>query len=309
MIVVRSFATACRIVDTSFSIEPLAITPVTAAWVHQHRVAVGVLRADLVDPDLSGNKYFKLLPNLRAAQDQGYRTLLSFGGAWSNHLHALALAGRRYGFNTIGIVRGEPAGPLTACLQDARNAGMQLHFVSRSEYDRQTDRHWLQQLSGRFGPHYVIPAGGANLAGVYGCQRLLPAVHDYTHVVVACGTGTTLAGLVTSSQVPVTGIQVLKGAGYLQREVAGILASHDLRPTCAWQVLDGWHCGGFARTTPELLDTMYRFEDECGIPLEPVYSAKLVRAVAGLVGDGFFGDGARVLLVHGGGLQGRRSLA
>lgn len=276
---------------------------------HQHKVAVGVLRADLVDPALSGNKYFKLLPNLRAAREQGYRTLLSFGGAWSNHLHALALAGRQFGFHTIGVVRGESAGALNACLQDARDAGMQLHFVSRSEYDRRADPQWLQQLRDRFGACYIIPAGGANLAGVLGCQHMLPAGHDYTHIMAACGTGTTLAGLISSSRVPVTGIQVLKGAGYLQREVAGMLACHGLQPTCAWQVLDDWHCGGFARTTPELLATMYRFEADCGIPLEPVYSAKLVRALVQLVAAGSFADGARVLLVHGGGLQGRRSLA
>lgn len=309
MTVARSFVTVCRIVDTSFSTEKLAITPVTAAWVHQHKVAVGVLRADLVDPALSGNKYFKLLPNLQAARQLGHDTLLSFGGAWSNHLHALALAGQRYGLRTIGVVRGEAVGPLTACLQDAIAAGMQLHFVSRSEYDCKADPHWLQQLIDRFGPHHVIPAGGANLAGVVGCQQLLPANHDYTHVMVACGTGTTLAGLVTSSRVPVTGIQVLKGAGYLQREVAGMLDGHGMQATCPWQVLDDWHCGGFARTTPELLETMYRFEADCSIPLEPVYSAKMLLALVALVGRGYFPAGARVLLVHGGGLQGRRSLA
>ncbi len=293
----------------NFSTEPLAITAVTADWVHQHKVAVGVLRADLVDTELSGNKYFKLLPNLQAAREQGHHTLLSFGGPWSNHLHALAAAGRRFGFRTIGIVRGERDGELTDCLRDASNNGMQLHRVSRDEYRCKTDADWQHSLIGQFGPHYLIPEGGANLAGVLGCQRLLPASHDYTHIMVACGTGTTLAGLATSSRIPVTGIQVLKGDGYLQREVATLLQRYGLQESCNWQVLDDWHAGGYARTTPQLLDCMHRFEADTGVPLEPVYSAKLVQALAALVERDFFPTGARVLAVHGGGLQGRRSLA
>lgn len=317
MTVARSSGTVSKTVDTLFSIEfstgfpaaQLPITPITAAWVHQHKVAVGVLRADLVDPELSGNKYFKLLPNLQAAREQGQQTLLSFGGPWSNHLHALAAAGRRFGFRTIGIVRGEQGGELTACLRDATANGMQLHFVSRDEYRRKTDADWLHSLTDRMGAHYLIPEGGANLAGVLGCQRLLPVSHDYTHVLVACGTGTTLAGLVTSSRVPVIGIQILKGEGYLRREVGLLLQRYGLQTSCDWQVLDNWHNGGYACTTPQLLDCMHRFEGDTGIPLEPVYSAKLMQALKGLIELDFFPAGARVLAVHGGGLQGRRSLA
>jgi len=259
-----------------------------------------VLRADLVDPELSGNKYFKLLPNLLGAREQGHHTLLSFGGPWSNHLHALAAAGRRFGFRTIGMVRGEQGGALTACLQDAANNGMRLQFTSRDDYRRKGDTDWQLQLQTQFGPHFLIPEGGSNLAGVLGCRALLPVVHDFSHLMVACGTGTTLS---------VIGIQVLKGEGYLQQEVAGLLSRHGLQASCRWQVLDDWHGGGYARVTPELLDFMYRFEADTGIPLEPVYSAKLMQALVGLVACDFFPAGARVLVVHGGGLQGRRSLA
>ncbi len=289
-------------------VEIVPVTPVNTEWVHQHKVSVAVLRADLIDPQISGNKYFKLLPNIRLARAQQHHTLLSFGGPWSNHLHALAAAGQRYGLRTIGVVRGEQGGPLTACLQDAADFGMQLHFISRIDYGHKTDPLWQARLVDQFGPHYLIPEGGANRAGIVGCQQLLPKDHDYTHVVLACGTGATMAGVVSSSRVPVTGIQVLKGAGYLQREVAGLLQQHGLQATCDWQVLDDWHGGGYGRFSPQLTAFMQRFETETGIPLDPVYSGKMLQAVVALIAHSHFPAGARLLVIHGGGLQGRRSL-
>jgi 1-aminocyclopropane-1-carboxylate deaminase len=295
-------------VDIEFSTDRIPLTQLTAAWVHQHKVALTVLRADLIDAEISGNKYFKLLPNLQVARAQGHTTLLSFGGPWSNHLHALAAAGRRYGFRTIGLVRGEQSGLLTPCLQDAANWGMELHFVTRQDYRRKTEAAWLQTLVERFGPHYLIPEGGANLAGLQGCQHLLPVGGDYSHLLLACGTGTTLAGLVTVSAVPVLGIQVLKGAGYLQQQISQMLQQHGQEATCEWQVLDDWHGGGYARMSAELLAFMRRFETDTGVPLEPVYSGKLMQALVGLIRQDYFPPGARLLVIHGGGLQGRRSL-
>lgn len=297
-----------EIVDIARSTEKLTVTALTNVSLHQDKVAVALLRADLIDADISGNKAFKLHYNLLAARAQGHDTLLSFGGAWSNHLHALAAAGHRYGLRTIGVVRGEPAETLTPCLQDAQRWGMHLHFVSRADYALKTDPHWQQQLLQRFGPHYLIPEGGMNREGILGCQHLCPSHHDYTHLLLACGTGTTMAGLITCSRVPVIGIQALKGEGYLQREVGALLAKHGLSATCSWQVLDEWHGGGFARVTPALLEFMQGFESETGVPLEPVYSAKLLFAIRELIRQDFFPSGSRLLAIHGGGLQGRRSL-
>ncbi|MEI7949978.1 MAG: pyridoxal-phosphate dependent enzyme [Gammaproteobacteria bacterium] len=276
---------------------------------HQHKLSLAILRADQLDAQLSGNKYFKLLPNIELAREQQHHTILSFGGPWSNHLHALAAAGQRYGLRTIGVVRGEQGGPLTACLQDAIAWGMQLHFVSRRDYERRHDPRWHAELLSLFGPHYLIPEGGANQAGIVGCQALVPAGHDYTHIIVACGTGATIAGVISTSRVPVTGIQVLKGAGYLQCHVAALLQQHGLQASCDWQVLDDWHCGGYARFTPQLLEFMQRFETDTGVPLEPVYSAKMLQAVVALTAADHFPPAARLLAIHGGGLQGRRSLA
>lgn len=267
-----------------------------------------MLRADLIDEALSGNKYFKLLPNIELARARGHHTLLSFGGPWSNHLHALAAAGQRYGLRTIGVIRGEQGGPLTACLQDAVEWGMQLHFVSRRDFERRQDPGWHFELFEQFGPHHMIPEGGANRAGILGCQQLLPAHHDYTHVVLACGTGATMAGVVSVCRVPVTGIQVLKGKGYLQHQVALLLQQHGLQGRCDWQVLDDWHGGGYARFSPQLLAFMQRFEADTGVPLDPVYSGKMMQAVVALIARDHFPQGSRLLAIHGGGLQGRRSL-
>ncbi len=292
--------------DTQSSIERVPIQRVTARWLHRDRVVIEVLRADLIDAQLSGNKYFKLLPNLTAARNAGSNVLLSFGGPWSNHLHALAAAGARYGFQTIGLVRGEPQS--TACLADAVRWGMHVHFISRTAYRRRAEPGFLDPWLERYGKVWCIPEGGANLEGITGCRALLPTPTDHSHVMLACGTGATLAGLSTVSQRPLIGVQVLKGTGYLQAEVARLLQVHGLRAQCPWQVLDGFHGGGYGRWSPDLLGLMQRFEADSGIPLDPVYGAKLVSATAALVADGYFPSGAKVLLVHGGGLQGRRSL-
>jgi 1-aminocyclopropane-1-carboxylate deaminase len=297
-----------KIVDIAYSTETLPVTELASSFMHQNKVSVALLRADLIDPDISGNKGFKLHYNLLAAREQGHDTLLSFGGPWSNHLHALAAAGHRYGFRTIGVVRGEQAGALTPCLQDAQRWGMQLHFVSRADYALKTDPRWQANLLQRFGRHYLIAEGGMNREGIRGCQQLCPSHYRHTHLLLACGTGTTMAGVITRSRVPVTGIQALKGAGYLQREIAALLQTHALTASCKWQVLDDWHGGGFARTTPALLDFMYQFESETGVLLEPVYSAKLMFAIRELITQDHFPPGASLLVIHGGGLQGRRSL-
>ena len=293
----------------SFPVPVVPVTRVDADWVHQGKVSVDVLRADLVDAELSGNKYFKLMPNLQLAREQGHTTLLSFGGPWSNHLHALAAAGARFGFQTVGVVRGEQVGELTPTLADAARWGMRLHFVSRADYDRKDEADWLQALVERVGRCYLIPEGGCNRAGVLGCRHLLPATGDYTHVMLACGTGATMAGLVTVSQVPVTGIQVLKAEGYLQREVQRLLQEHGLAAMCDWRVLDQWHGGGYARISADLAKFMRRFEADTGVPLDPVYSAKLMQAATTLIQDDFFPANTRLLVIHGGGLQGRRSMA
>lgn len=295
---------------TSFSTEfAVQIQRLRTQWLEQYPVAVSILRADRIDPDISGNKFFKLLPNIEAARAAGYQRILSFGGAWSNHLHALAAAGKRYGFATVGVVRGERPEPLNACLRDAAAWGMQLHFVSRADYRKKNTAASRFALFQQFGPCFIIPEGGANLCGITGCQSIIsPELEDgFTHVMVPCGTGTTLCGLITSTVLQVTGIQALQGKGYIRSEVNAMLKQHGLTVRSRhWEVLDEFHGGGFAKADPELLAFISEFREETTIPLEPVYSGKLLMALRSLLASGHFPAGSRILLVHGGGLQGAR---
>jgi len=289
-------------------VPQLSIQPLTPDWLCGHNIRLSVLRADLVDPLLSGNKYFKLKYNLLEAARCNHTRLLSFGGAWSNHLHALAAAGQRFGFATVGIVRGAPTAAANACMQDAMRLGMQLHFGSRADYRRKNSPEFIAGLRQQFGEFYLIPEGGANLEGIRGCQQLLPqgVENDFTHLALACGTGTTMAGLISSSKIPVTGIQVLKGDGYLQAEIANMLKRYNLQTSAAWTVLEQFHGGGYAKVSADLLDFMDRFSATTGLPLEPVYSGKLFRALSTLTANGYFPPDSRILAIHGGGLQGKR---
>jgi len=287
---------------------PLPVQHLHVPWLDLGLVRISVLRADLCDPLLSGNKYFKLRHNLAVARLAGHDTLLSFGGAWSNHLHALAAAGQRFGFKTIGVVRGEPGQELNACLQDAQDFGMHLHFVTRSSYRERHAPDWHAQLQELFGPCFIIPEGGANGHGVRGCQDLLsPALAaQYSHVLLACGTGTTMLGLISSIAIPVLGVQVVKGSRYLEQEIRAGLVRYGLQALAPWQILDQFHRGGYARTDAVLMQSLDRLEADTGLPLEPVYTGKVFMALQALIAAGQFAAGSRILVVHGGGLQGRR---
>jgi 1-aminocyclopropane-1-carboxylate deaminase len=267
-----------------------------------------VLRTDLIDPLISGNKFYKLKYNLASATAGGHKTLLSFGGAWSNHLHALSAAGQRHGFQTIGVVRGTAPAVLNACLADAVAHGMQLHFVTREEYRGKHSPEFMAGLHQRFGDFYAIPEGGANLAGIRGCQEILSEARAsrFSQILLACGTGTTMAGLVTALSIPILGIQVLKGAGYLQQQLQALLALHGMQARAPWQVIDDRHRGGYGKVDAELLAFTERLSDESGILFEPVYTGKVMMALQELISVGHFPPGAHLLVIHGGGIQGLR---
>lgn len=269
---------------------------------------LSILRADRVHAGMSGNKWFKLKHNLIRARREGHQTLLSFGGPWSNHLHALALAGREFGFRTVGIVRGQLPEILNPCLQDAVNAGMQLHAVTREQYRHKNDPVFLRGLENQYGEFFLIPEGGANREGALGCAELADcyAPDQFDLVCMACGTGTMLAGLASRSPVPLLGIQVLKGEGYLAREVQRHLDRFAFKARCHWQIDDRHHGGGYARTTPALMAFIEEFERLHRIPLEPVYTGKVLHAIMDLKKRDFFPQNWSILVIHSGGLQGRR---
>ncbi len=274
-----------------------------------------VRRDDLVDPELSGNKFYKLFFNLRVAREQGFTRLLSFGGAYSNHLHALAAAGKRYGFSTLGVVRGERPAQLSPTLSDAEAWGMKLVFINRTDYRDKSEPELLAELRACYGEFYLIPEGGANLAGARGMQLLGRALEqqlkgDYTAICIACGTGTSLAGLaagINSTKLAV-GFSVLKGEGGLGDIVSTIY--HQLRASdvaANWRLITGFHAGGYGKKHPEYLSQFWQnFERNSGIPLDPVYTVKMFWGINSLAQQGYWPRGSRIVAIHSGGLQGRR---
>ncbi|SOD70425.1 1-aminocyclopropane-1-carboxylate deaminase [Streptomyces sp. 1222.2] len=266
----------------------------------RHGVRLLLKRDDLIHPRLVGNKWRKLAPNLRAAAG---RPVLTFGGAYSNHLRATAAAGRLLGLPTIGVVRGQELAdrPLNASLARCAADGMRLHFVDRSMYRRKSDPATLAAVlrAADAGDAYVVPEGGSNSLAVRGCQDLGAELRGRADVVaLACGTGGTLAGL-AAGLAPgqrALGIPVLKG-GFLDEEIRRLQERAFGGPRGDWRLDDRFHCGGYARTTPELDAFAVDFEARHALPVERLYVAKSLYGLVALVSEGAFARGTTLAAV------------
>ena len=256
-------------------------------------------RDDELHPLVSGNKWRKLKYNLAEARRLGHHTLLTYGGAYSNHIYALAAAGREYGFSTIGIIRGEDHRERdTPTLAFARQQGMHLHFITRHQYRNLGDVAFQQDLQHRFGLFYALPEGGTNELAVKGTAEIIPEIIQQSqwvpdYVCCAVGTGGTLEGLARSvtAATKVLGFAALKG--FTPPDSA-----HS-------EVLTDYHFGGYAKTTPLLLDFIRNFEQRTGVRIEQVYTGKMLYGIYDLGKKGFFRPGSSVVAIHTGGLQGR----
>lgn len=265
-------------------------------------------RDDLLHPLVSGNKWRKLKYNLIEAQKQGLNTLLTFGGAYSNHLYATAAAGNIFGFGTIGVVRGDELGsrPLNHTLAYCQSCGMHLHFVSRADYHRKETADFITELRARFGDFYGIPEGGTNELAIRGTAEIMPEIVEQLgfapdYVCCAVGTGGTMAGLLQSapSQTSVIGFLALRASDFQ--------LPFDLITTSGHQLITDYHFGGYAKVTPELIDFIRAFERNTGVLIEQVYTGKMLFGIYDLARRGFFPDGATVVAIHTGGLQGRNA--
>lgn len=272
-------------------------------------VSLHIKRDDLIDATVSGNKRFKLHYYLQAFERQKNQTLITFGGAFSNHLHATAFVGQQLGISTVGIVRAEPheLQHLTPTLQDCKNWGMALETISRSEYKLKQQSEYVRQIGLKYSQPLWVPEGGAGELGVQGAQLILQGVDqsEYDVILLACGTGTTLAGVIRASEphVKVIGIPVLKGAKWMQREVEQYLEPNMTN----WQLVLDYHFSGYAKYNDELLNFICDVNAQTGVPLDPVYTGKALYGLIDLIRHGAIGKGSRVLFIHTGGLQGTRS--
>lgn len=280
------------------------------------KLHVDVLREDLLDPEISGNKYRKLKYNVLKAKDAGHDTLLTFGGAFSNHIAAVAAAGERFGFKTIGVIRGEEHTD-NPTLSRCRQRGMEFYFVSRSDYRLKNSPEFKEHLIERYGNFYFIPEGGANYHGVNGCMEILQSIDNpYDAVVAACGTGTMLAGLVLSAKADavVYGVSALKG-NFMRQEVLNRLEAFLMNRDAVadyedcFAIWNDCHRGGYAKIDDELVKFIWSVKEQTGIPLDAVYTGKTAMALAQKARTGFFKEGARVLMIHSGGVQGNKGMS
>jgi 1-aminocyclopropane-1-carboxylate deaminase len=287
------------------------LQPILHPVATSHGVRLLLWRDDLLNPDLPGNKARKLKYNLQAARAQGHTRLLTFGGAYSNHLAAVAAAGRLHGFETIGLVRGEEHTPLNPTLTHCVADGMQLHYLDRTTYRRRTEPAFLAEIQQQFGPAYLLPEGGTNDLALHGVAELIGELRQHTDfdvIAVAAGTGGTLAGLalgLAEANYPARalGVAALKGAGFLQADVDALTQSTTGQPLANYELHLDYHFGGYAKLPPELRAFLQKFEIDFGVLLDPIYTSKLLFGVLDLIGRGHFAPGSTVVAVHTGGLQ------
>jgi len=265
-------------------------------------------REDLIHPQVSGNKWRKLKYNFKYALDQGYQGVITFGGAFSNHIHATAAAGYYCGVPTVGLIRGELPPSLNPTLRDARNWGMKLQTLSREQYRQKQDIDFLEELHRQYPGYWVIPEGGTNLWALQGCREMVGDL-DFHYWCISCGTGGTLAGLAgaLSAETHLLGFPALKRGGFLEGEIIKLI-DQTLYPACCWQLMLDYHFGGYAKISEELLDFIRDFKKRYRIQLDPVYTGKMLWGVFDLLNKSFFPKNVDILAVHSGGLQGIKGI-
>ena len=265
-------------------------------------------REDLIHPLVSGNKFRKLKYNLQQAKEQSKKTILTFGGAFSNHILATSAAAKLNDLNSIGIIRGEELGgenlektlSENETLRNAKAMGMQLHFIDRESYRDKENTLFIERLKNKFGDFYLVPEGGTNNFAIKGCEEILTK-EDENFDVICCpvGTGGTIAGIINSSSdhQKILGFSALKG-DFLKEEVASHVKKNN------WEIIIDYHFGGYAKVDKGLIDFINKFKSEYNVLLDPIYTGKMMYGILDMVEKGEFSKNTRILAIHTGGLQG-----
>ncbi len=277
---------------------------------------LNLLRTDLFYADVPGNKYWKMKCNLEYMKENSLDHIVTFGGAFSNHIAAVAAAGKKFGLKTTGIIRGEESSISNPTLSLAKENGMEFRFV-----DRQTYREWkqgemnLDEYLG-FSNYYLLPEGGSNVLAVKGCAEILKHV-EKKYDVIACpvGTGATLAGIISSADADqmVLGFSSMKGGEYIEGEIRDMLSEFEINEGCKmkndeWEVIHDYHFGGFAKANKELIEFYQNFLNETGIELDLIYTSKMMFGLRDMIEKGLIGQDQSILAIHTGGQQGNASM-
>ncbi|WP_338027666.1 1-aminocyclopropane-1-carboxylate deaminase/D-cysteine desulfhydrase [Aeromonas cavernicola] len=291
----------------AISVLPSPLQPISHPLLDKHRVQLWCKRDDLLHPTISGNKWRKLKYHLQHATKQGKQHLLSFGGAYSNHIHALAAAGCQCSLRTTGIIRGEPNSADNPTLTDARRWGMTLKFVDRASYRLRQNADWLSQFA--TADTLIIPEGGSSSLALPGVRELIDEVPFSPDIwVLPCASGGTLAGMIAGKRERerILAIAVLKGAHFIANEVCRLYPAAST--TQGWHIAQAHHDGGYAKFSPALWQWVQDFSASTGIPLEPIYSGKAMWGLFRELEAGQIPAGSKLIFIHTGGLQGLAGL-
>lgn len=284
----------------SYSVTP--IQEIHDPILDKARVRLLIKREDLNHPFVSGNKWWKLKYNLEEAIKLGHDTLLTFGGAYSNHIYATAAAAHELGLSSIGIIRGEEIRPLNSTLSFATSRGMKLHHISREKYQSKTEQSFLDDMHKLFGEFYMVPEGGTNEFAVRGVTEFAQTLgSDFDYMCCAVGTGGTMAGLINGvpSGKKVIGFSVLKDGGFLNHEIEKFLEND----TKNWSLITDYHFGGYAKVTQSLIDFIEDVQNKNAIVLDNIYTGKALSGVLDLINKKFFVKGSTILFIHSGGVR------
>jgi 1-aminocyclopropane-1-carboxylate deaminase len=268
-----------------------------------NEITLHIKREDLIHPFISGNKFRKLKYNLLQAKAEKKSKLLTFGGAFSNHIAAVAYAGKENNLETIGIIRGDELESKISenpTLTFAQNCGMKFEFVTREDYKTKATNTFIEDLKGRYGDFYLVPEGGTNSYAVKGCEEILTDEdYDFTHICCAIGTGGTISGLINSAKTyqKIIGFPALKG-DFLSDDIRKFAKNSN------WEVQLDYHFGGYAKINEELIRFINDFYKQTNIPLDPIYTGKMMFGILDLINKGYFPKGAKIIAIHTGGLQG-----
>lgn len=269
-------------------------------------VELAIKRLDLIHPLISGNKFFKLKYNLEEAVNKGYKSILTFGGAYSNHIQASAAATKLFGLNSIGLIRGEETLPLNPTLDFAQSQGMKIEYVNRADYRRKNETEFLDELKKKYPNCFIIPEGGTNSLAIQGTAEILEeGDKDYSDIILSIGTGGTFSGILKSLQPnqKALGISSLKGS-FINKEISELLEKNQILTNGEWEINTAYHFGGYAKYNQVLIDFIWEFYESFGIVLDPIYTGKMMFGIWDLIKKDQFLKGSKVLAIHTGGLQG-----
>ena len=299
---------------TKINENNIPITKIHEAFLESKNVNLYVLREDLIHSEISGNKWRKLKYNILQAKKLRLNTILTFGGAYSNHIAATAAAGKEFGLNTVGIIRGEEVLPLNPTMQKAKENGMTFKYISRSQY-RENNKYelpFIQELKREFGNFYLVPEGGSNAIALKGCSEIVDNIDvDFDVICSACGTGGTLAGIISSlkKQTKVIGFPALKGGGFLKEDINRLLTEYSIQfdlkiENNNWELNTDYHFGGYAKVKPELITFLQEFYKKHKIKLDLIYTGKMMFGLYDLIQTADVFNGKTIVVVHTGGVQG-----